>query len=181
MARSPASFGVPQSRWTCSSSTVRLSFKTIHPTQYVSRGKSVRSMLLLMLLRCCQSELDRTAKVASSLPLFRCSCCLGRYKHRPSLFIVLDEENRTQIACQALVLHERAENFGFILESIVKMREAHPQARKFKHTPTCTVYRRQAKKRTADMIPRGFSHYRVSEITFPANQNGNILQLTDVT
>ena len=43
------------------------------------------------------------------------------------LVVVVDKENRTQIACKALVLRERTEDFVFIFECVAEMGKKHPK------------------------------------------------------
>ena len=43
------------------------------------------------------------------------------------LGVVVDKENRTQIACQALVLRERTEDFVFIFECVAEVGKKHPK------------------------------------------------------
>ena len=42
------------------------------------------------------------------------------------LVVVVDKENFTQIACQALVLHECTEDSGFVFECVAEMGKKHP-------------------------------------------------------
>ncbi|CAN0274374.1 unnamed protein product, partial [Scytosiphon promiscuus] len=49
------------------------------------------------------------------------------YKYQLCLVVVVDKENRTQIACQALVLRERTEDFVFIFECVAEMGKKHPK------------------------------------------------------
>eukprot|EP00904_Undaria_pinnatifida_P001816 jgi/Undpi1/11635/HiC_scaffold_35.g13930.m1 len=49
------------------------------------------------------------------------------YKYQLCLVVVDDKENRTQIACQALVLRQRTEDFVFIFECVAEMGTKHPK------------------------------------------------------
>ena len=43
------------------------------------------------------------------------------------LGVVVDKENRTQIACKALVLRERTEDFVFIFECVAEKGKKYPK------------------------------------------------------
>lgn len=51
-----------------------------------------------------------------------------RHKYHLALIMVVDKENHTQIAMQALLSHERTENFLFLFEMFTRLCfGAHPQ------------------------------------------------------
>lgn len=51
-----------------------------------------------------------------------------RYKYHLALIVVVDKENHTQIAMQALLSHERTESFIFLFEMFRELcAKAHPQ------------------------------------------------------
>eukprot|EP00904_Undaria_pinnatifida_P003962 jgi/Undpi1/13567/HiC_scaffold_8.g03226.m1 len=47
------------------------------------------------------------------------------YKYQLCLVVIVDQENRTQIACQVLVLRERTEDFVFSFEGVAEMGKKH--------------------------------------------------------
>lgn len=57
-----------------------------------------------------------------------------RYKYHLALIVVVDKENHTQLAMQALLSHERVDDFVFLFESFKELCQgAHPQVNRSLH------------------------------------------------